>query len=112
MLLDYIIIKSFRIDDDHFHQTLHVGEDDRCEIIDRENKTLLIFTADCIVKTPSGDVLGRFHYTDNHIVFKADEDSDLAALCKKVDLSVPQGLETIFKLEREVFKVWYKSRYV
>lgn len=104
--MGYTVISDYVLEGEFFLHVLYLNEDDRCEIIDENKTPLLIFTADCGVKTPSGEHLGRFCYTDKTISFKP---SDEEGIFKGLDLKVENRTEAIFKLERDVFKAWYQK---
>lgn len=102
----FTILDGFYHNLDLYYQVLYINDDDRAEILDSDFKTLLIFTADCHVKTPDGKHLGRFQYMDKRIVFKPNDEE---GVFKGLSLEVVEKSEAIFELEKMVFIAWYRK---
>lgn len=106
---DYSILKLFRHGDPKsvesvYQHVLHYTHDDRTEILDYAGNTRMIFSANGMVTTPTGERLGSIHSREEEYFFKPE---DLYKIHESLTIAVQKDSdEALYELERKVFKAF------
>lgn len=84
-----------------FFQVIFPATDDRVEFLDQDDETVMICTADSVVKLPDETVLGRIRLYANRLHFEQAETSPVTfGQIETVDFN---RVEAYLELERNIF---------
>lgn len=67
-------IGCFSVGSEIYEHVIFTDTDDRVECLDQDGKLILTFTANCLVKMPNNDILGRWNMRGKNWYFTSERD--------------------------------------